>query len=217
MPNDSGAEAALDGRLTQKLSSSLSVCLCHTLSPKQNNCYLKTRAVLAHLKKKKKSPGRDGWVEDRKGKMEGVSRGSKGGKEGRFLVMERCERSRRRRKGMMSSFNPIPLVSPPSCFLHRFLLPSSPSLSSRTIFRVMQLLYVFVCVLMQGAWHICYCSFYQILSSFLFSSPLLHLLDITCCRSLSVVQVLLCLSCSPLLPIEIMSLEIFYIFIRSTN
>lgn len=47
---------------------------------------------------------------------------------------------------MMSSFNPIPLPSPPSCFFPRFfLLSSSPPLSGRPIFRLMQL-YVCVCV-----------------------------------------------------------------------
>lgn len=47
---------------------------------------------------------------------------------------------------MMSSFNPIPLPSPPSYFFPRFfLLSSSPPLSSRPIFRLMQL-YVCVCV-----------------------------------------------------------------------
>lgn len=60
--------------------------------------------------------------------------------------MEGCERSsggeeeEGGREGMMSSFNPIALPFPPSCFLHRiFFYLSSLSLSSRTIFSVVQL------------------------------------------------------------------------------
>lgn len=61
---DRRAEAAsLKQKRCPPFPLSLSRSLCHTLSPKQNNCYLKTRA--AHLRKKR--PQRDGEEEGKDG------------------------------------------------------------------------------------------------------------------------------------------------------
>lgn len=112
--------------LKQKLSSSLSVSPCHTLSPKQNNCYLKTRAVLAHLRQKKSLREMDGWRRGRERWREWGEEREGGGRGWCHPLTLYCS----------------PLRLPVSPQIPLLLL--SASLPSRTIFSFMQL-YVCVC------------------------------------------------------------------------
>lgn len=114
--NDGAAEAACMVAKTEAVLLSCCLSVSHT-QPQTEWLLFKEQSCTCLFKKKKsiREMGREGkWrseERDQRRKMKG----------GTYRWIDERDRSRRmRRKGMMSSFNPVPLPSPLSCFLPRF-------------------------------------------------------------------------------------------------